>query len=341
VTASPPIQAPHEVAAAPRRTHRLIERLWPVVGVGAVVLCGWILFREVRHLSWADVAAALDDIPAHRWLLAFLSTAVAYAALAWYDRIALTHLGFRLSWRFISVVSFTTYALSHNIGMTMFSGAMVRYRAYSTKGLTLPDVGVLVAFCSFTFFLGTILLGGLVCVVDPALPRVVFEVPEGPVRMVGILMLALVALYLSGSALHLRPLRVWKFKLEYPRFGIALRQLCAGPLELLGAAGIIYCALPDAANPGFVVVLGIFLASFSAALVSHAPGGLGVLELVFVNAMPEVPQADVLAALLVFRLLYFILPLVFGVGAVAVFERNRLARARANRQSVGASAVRQ
>ena len=92
---------------------------------------------------------------------------LAYAALAWYDRIALKHLGFDLSWRFISAVSFTTYALSHNIGMTMFSGAMVRYRAYSTKGLTLADVGVLVAFCSFTFFLGTVLLGGLVCLIDP------------------------------------------------------------------------------------------------------------------------------------------------------------------------------
>ena len=81
-----------------------------------------------------------------------VSTVVAYSALAWYDRIALLHLGFQLSWRFISAVSFTTYALSHNIGMSMFSGAMVRYRAYSTKGLTFADVGVLVAFCSFTFF---------------------------------------------------------------------------------------------------------------------------------------------------------------------------------------------
>jgi uncharacterized membrane protein YbhN (UPF0104 family) len=116
-------------------------------------------------------------------------------------------------------------------------------------------------------------------------------------------------------------------RLAYPKPGIALRQLVAGPVELLGAAGIIYFALPAATNPGFVVVLGVFLASFSAALVSHAPGGLGVLELVFVNAMPEVPQAHVIAALLVFRLLYFILPLVVGIVAVALFERSRFRRA--------------
>lgn len=305
--------------------------MWAVIGIGAVLLSGWLLVREIHNLSWADVERALVAIPAHRWGLAAASTVVAYAALALYDRIALRHLGFALSWRFISAVSFTTYALSHNIGMTMFSGAMVRYRAYSTKGLTLADVGVLVAFCSFTFFLGTIFLGGLVCLINPDFPHALIELPRGVVRGAGLVMLGLAALYLAGSMLHLPPLRLPNLVLTYPKPDIACRQLVAGPLELLGAAGIIYCALPVAANPGFIVVLGIFLASFSAALVSHAPGGLGVLELVFVNAMPDVPQADVLAALLVFRLLYFILPLVIGIVAVIVFERKHLSHAMADK----------
>lgn len=312
----------------PHRAHGWAERIWPAVGLGAVVLSCWLLFREVRHLSWADIESALADIPAQRWVLAVVCTAVAYAALAWYDRIALTHLGFKLGWRFIAAVSFTSYALSHNIGMTMFSGGMVRYRAYSTRGLTLPDVGLLVAFCSFTFFLGTVLLGGVVCLIKPDIPHALFDVPHGAVRTIGLVMLGIVGLYVAGSALHLPPLRIWHYRLEYPRFGITLRQLVAGPLELLGAAGIIYCALPESVNPGFVVVLGVFLASFSTALLSHAPGGLGVLEFVFVNAMPDVPQADVIAALLVFRLLYFIVPLVIGIVAVLLFERDRITRAR-------------
>ena len=302
---------------------RLPDVVWTVVGIAAVLLSCSLLVREIHNLSWADVEAAIVAIPAFRWAFAGVSTVLAYAALAWYDRIALRHLGFDLSWRFISAVSFTTYALSHNIGMTMFSGAMVRYRAYSTKGLTLADVGVLVAFCSFTFFLGTILLGGLVCLIDPDFINTLIETPPGAVRALGIVLLGLVALYLAGSALHFPPLRFPNLRLSYPKPQIALRQLIAGPVELLGAAGIIYFALPAATNPGFVVVLGVFLASFSAALVSHAPGGLGVLELVFVNAMPEVPQAHVIAALLVFRLLYFIVPLMIGIVLVAIFERNR------------------
>ena len=145
-------------------------------------------------------------------------------------------------------------------------------------------------------------------------------------RIAGAVMLLAVAAYVAGSVLHFRPLVLGKFRLVYPRLGIALRQLAAGPLELLGAAGIIYCALPVDNNPGFLVVLGIFLASFSAALLSHAPGGLGVLELVFVEALQGVPKADVVAALLVFRLLYFIAPLCLGIVAAVLFERSRIVK---------------
>jgi uncharacterized membrane protein YbhN (UPF0104 family) len=92
---------------------------------------------------------------------------------------------------------------------------------------------------------------------------------------------------------------------------------------LIGAAGIIYSALPEVGNPGFVVVLGIFLVSFSAALISHAPGGLGVLELVFVMGLPEMDQADVIAALLVFRLFYLLIPLAIALLVIPIFERTQ------------------
>ena len=303
---------------------RYLNFLWPAIGLGAVVLSLWLLFRELRGMSLGDGESAFSAISAGRWMLAVASTLVAYLALAWYDRIALLHLGFKLPWSFISAVSFTTYALSHNIGMSMFSGAMVRYRAYSTKGLTITDVGILVAFCSFTFALGTVLLGGFVLLYEPEIIDRRFNGASLLARVGGGAMLAVVALYVVGAALQLRPLVIGRFKLVYPGLPIVGRQLLAGPLELMGAAGIIWCALPAETNPGFLIILGVFLASFSAALLSHAPGGLGVLELVFVNAMPQVPKADVVAALLVFRLLYLIIPLILGIVAVIVFERSRI-----------------
>lgn len=316
---------------------KLSEFIWPVIGLAAVVVSGYFLYQELKTTSISAIGDAILAIPPHRMVLAALSTLVAYAALAWYDRIALLHLGVRhISWLFVSLCSFTTYALSHNIGASVFSGALVRYRAYTAKGLTAAQVAVLVALCSFTFFLGTVLLGGLSLVIDPELlTRLEGRLPgfltdPKTALAVGASMLGFVALYVAGSILHLRPLHIRSFKLEYPRPGIMVRQLLAAPLELLGAAGIIYFALPDAMNPGFIPVLAIFLASFSVALASHAPGGLGVFEIVFITAMhiTDAAQKDaIIAAVIVFRIFYFWIPALISIVVVVVFERSRLAAA--------------
>ncbi len=309
-----------------------LEYIWPVVGLLAVVFSFWILYQELRWMSAQDIIDSLYAITPVQYALAFLSTIVAYWALAWYDRIALRHLGVKhISSVFVALSSFTTYALAHSIGASVFSGAMVRYRAYSSKGLSGAQIAVLVGLCSFTFVLGTIILGGIVLSVNPGvlmrLEELLPDILISPIaaRLLGIVMLGFVALYVLGSVLRMRPLTVRAFRLEYPRPEITVRQLIAAPLELLGAAGIIYFALPEFGNPGYFVVLAVFLASFSAALISHAPGGLGVFELVFITAMPDFPTDEVLAALLVFRLYYLLIPLALSLVVVSVFERRRLA----------------
>ena len=96
-----------------------------------------------------------------------------------------------------------------------------------------------------------------------------------------------VAAYVFGSWLHLKPLKLGSFELYYPRLPIVARQLVVGPAEILAAAAIIHFALPAAGHPGYLVVLGVFLVAFAAAQISHAPGGLGVFEIVFLAGMPE------------------------------------------------------
>jgi uncharacterized membrane protein YbhN (UPF0104 family) len=302
---------------------RLHDVAWPIIGLGAVAVSSWLLFKDLRGLSLASLKSALFSISPARWLTAIGSTSLAYAALAWYDRIALLHLGRRIGWRYVAVTSFTTYALAHNIGASVLSGAVVRYRAYSEKGLSVGEIGVLVAFCSFTFALGAAMVGGLCLLFHPELAERFAGAPLWLGQAVGAALVAAPSFYAVGALLHFPPLAIGPFRLVYPRPPIAARQLLAGPLELIGAAGIIYFALPPTANPGFVVVLGVFVASFSVALLSHAPGGLGVLEFTFLRAMPDAPQANVVAALLVFRLLYLILPLVFALIVVLDYERKR------------------
>jgi uncharacterized membrane protein YbhN (UPF0104 family) len=297
---------------------------WPVVGLGAVAFSIYLLYHELRGVSLAELKASFGAISAKNWALCIASTFVAYAALAGYDRIALQHLGRRVSWVFITLVSFTTYALSHNIGASVFSGAVVRYRAYATKGLSAAEIGVLIAFCSFTFVFGVIFLTGLVLVIEPEITeRFVDVLPADFSRGTGFILLALVVLYVLGSARARKPLTLRGFSIHYPKLPVVLQQMVIGPLEIMGAAGIVYFALPELGNPGYLVVLGIFLISFSIALLSHAPGGLGVLELVFVLGLPEMDPAAVVAALLVFRLLYLIVPFMIAIVLVLVFEHSR------------------
>ena len=307
-----------------RRRMTLRRYFWPAVGLSAVAFSLWLLYGELRGISLDDVGDGLAAIPAHRWMLSTLCALAAYAALSGYDHIALLHIGKRVSWPFVTLCSFTTYALSHNIGGSVFSGAVIRYRAYGTRGLTGQDVGILVAVCWITFVLSTLLVCGIVLVVEPHLLDRFSGIGYEPLSAgAGLTMLILVAAYAFGSWLQLRPLKIRNFQLHYPRLTIVARQLIIGPIELLAAAAIVFFALPDAGNPGYLVVLGIFLVSFSIAQISHAPGGLGVFEVVFLAGLSDMDRVGVIAALLAFRLLYLIIPLLLALVVVVFFERSQ------------------
>jgi uncharacterized membrane protein YbhN (UPF0104 family) len=333
---------------------KYLDYLWPLIGLVAVIWSVDLLWEKLKAEAGTDAAvqAMLDQgglwenigivatrigqkiavIPGAAFFHAGLATLVAYAALAWYDRIALLHLRKEkgISWAYISLCSFVTYALSHNIGASVFSGGMVRLRAYTAKGLTAAEVAVLVALCSFTFAFGTILLLAFVLLIEPEILRPLtrlsswFAIGDNTARWIGVGLLAFAALYTIGSWLKFKPLRVGKLEIIYPRLPIVFRQYLAAPLELAGAAGIIYFALPEQGNPGFLIVLGAFLLSFSAGLLSQVPGGVGVMEAVFLAVMPGVPAPAVFAALLIWRLFYLILPLVISLPVVVAFERTQL-----------------
>ncbi len=347
---------------------KYLDYLWPLIGLVAVIWSIDLLWDKLKaealtneamnarleHAGlWDSIAIVAGGIGEKIALIspaaffhAGLATLVAYAALAWYDRIALLHLGKEkgISWPYISLCSFVTYALSHNIGASVFSGGMVRYRAYHAKGLTGAEIAVLVALCSFTFAFGTILLLGLVLIGEPQILRPLhrlsqwFGIGDSQARLIGFGLLAFCVLYTIGSWLRFKPLKIGKFELVYPRLPIVARQYLAAPLELMGAAGIIYFALPDQGNPGFFIVLGAFLISFSAGLLSQVPGGVGVMEAVFLAVMPGVPAPAVFAALLIWRLFYLILPLVLSLPIVLAFERAQLRKALAHEIQIKAQA---
>ena len=185
-------------------------------------------------------------------------------------------------WLFISPCSFTTYALSHNIGGSVISGAVIRYRAYGSKGLTAAEVGVLVAICWFTF----VPRDGLSRQPAPlpARPR------HPPLRRrcrrwasrsawasSGSLF---VALYVFGSWLHLKPLNLGRSICIIRASASCCGSCTVGPAGAPGGRLDHLFRAAGSSNPGYLVVLGVFIISFSVAQLSHAPGGLGVFEFV-------------------------------------------------------------
>lgn len=302
----------------------LKDYLWAAVGLVAVAVAVWVLYHELSGISLDDVWDSLSAIPLSDWLLAAGGALVAYGALAVYDHLALKHIGKRVSWLFVTLCSFTTYALSHNIGGSVVSGAVIRYRAYGSRGLTGQEVGILVAFCFVTFILAAALVGGVVFLIEPSIIDRFVDFQGLPVKIskgTGLLLLAGIGLYVLGSFLRLRPFTIGGARLEYPRPGLVAQQLLVGPIEIIGAAAIIYFALPEVGNPGFIVVLGVFVVAFSLATSTHAPGGLGVFEVVMLTGLSDMDTAGVVAALVVFRLYYYIVPLALALVFVLVFER--------------------
>lgn len=302
---------------------KIKQFIWPFIGILAMLVSIRILYIKLSAISFNDVLERLSNLNAQQWLLACSCSLLAYAALAGYDRIALQHLGHKISWIFIAICSFTTYALSHNIGASVFSGAVVRYRAYKMKGLNGTEIAILVGFCSFTFVIGTILLFGIVLILQPEIITLIHnELPEWLGTTIGAILLGCIALYTFGSWLQLKPLHLGKkIQLSYPRLKIVIQQLLISPLELLAAAGIIYAVLPHNTDVHFISVLGVFLTSFTITLLSNAPaGGIGVLEALFITGMPNINPTDVIAALIVFRILYLIIPLIISLFVVAIFE---------------------
>ena len=352
-----PIQEPRRASVCREgNVKRIKDFIWPAIGLIAVVWSVRLLYFKLQSEVatdpavkalldaagvWGDIrviasviAAKLTGLPASAYVMAGLSTLLAYAALAWYDRIALLHINRQrgISLLYVAICSFVTYALSHNIGASVVSGGMVRFRAYTAKGLTPAEVAVLVGLCSFTFGFGTVLLLGLVLTYEPEILAPLSSLSESFAigttagRWIGMALLAFCAHYVVGAWRHLPPFKIGRFELVYPRMPIVARQLVAAPMELIGAAGIIYFALAHE-DVSFMLVLGAFLLSFSAGLLSQVPGGVGVMEAVFLAVMPQVPATSVFAALLIWRLFYLILPLILSLPVVLLFERSQLGKA--------------
>jgi phosphatidylglycerol lysyltransferase len=200
------------------------------------------------------------------------------------------------------------------------SGGSVRYRLYSVMGLSAADIGWLIGFCSMTFALGAMTLGGLSLVFEAGSSATLLHLPPGPACAAGWALLALVGAYLGVAAVRRRPLAIGSWSLTLPRLPTAAAQLLAGCLDLLFAGAALYVMLPEGHGVSFAAFAGLYSVAVAAGAVSNVPGGLGVFETAIVALMPQLAAPALLGSVLAYRAIYYLLPFALALAGLVAGE---------------------
>lgn len=300
---------------------RLLHGLAPLVGLLLFTIALWMLHHTLRNYHYHDVIRSLQELPISRIMTALALTALNYAALTAYDTLAVRYIQHPLSYGKIAFASFIGYVFSHNIGLSILGGSAVRYRLYSAWGLSTLEITKVVAFCTLTFWLGLFTTGGATFLLEPTEIPDLLRLPFSSIRPVGVLLLILVGGYLLWSTFRKRPLSIRGWEFSAPRLTIALPQTAVSAVDWALAGGVFYALLPPSANLSYPSVLSVFLLAQIAGLISHVPGGLGVFEAVVLHLLsPTISASSVLGSLLVYRVIYYLLPLVLGAALLGTHE---------------------
>lgn len=312
--------------AVPAWRRALGARVGVLLGV---VVCGLALVALSQLLAefrFGEVVAHLEALPAAAVAGAVALSALSYLTLAGYDLSALHYVGARLPLRTVLYASFTGYAISNNLGFTLLSGGSVRYRVYSAAGLPGPAVARIVLFCSATFAVGVCVVGSAGLLLQPAAAAALLHLPALAVRAIALLLIAALAAALALPLLVRGGVRLGRWTVELPSPRLVVVQMLISSADILMTAGILYVLLPDH-DVGFAAFIGIYSAALLAGFASHVPGGIGVFEsIVLLGLSAWMPVSGVLGALVVYRVVYYLLPLGLATLLLAGAELAELRR---------------
>jgi uncharacterized membrane protein YbhN (UPF0104 family) len=287
-----------------------LRHLPAVLGVALLVGAVYVVQREFRHLRLKDIGAALQAIPLYALALSFACTVLSYFVLTFYDRLGTIYAGRRVSYGKVAFASFCAYALSHNLGFAAVSGAAVRYRLYAHWGLTPLQIGKTVAFCSLTFGLGGMVLGGMILFWEPhAVPFFGDHLPHLAMQAIGALFWGVVLLYVTLSRVMQR-IRLFGHEIELPGWRMAIVQVLLATVDVAVTATIFFVLLPSVTGLTWLIFLGVYLSSYAAGLLANLPGGIGVFDTAMLFGLsPFIAAPRIVGAIFVFRLYYYVIPL--------------------------------
>ena len=279
-------------------------------------LIAWLLVNQARSIDWQEVFDAMRALPGATLLLAGVLAASSFAIYSTYDLLGRHLTRHPLGAGTVMGVTFISYAFNLNLG-SLVGGVAFRYRLYSRLGLSNGTITRVLGFSMLTNWLGYLLVAGAVFCFWPLVLPAGWRIDNTGLRILGAVLLLLAAAYLVLCAFasgHV--FRIHRHSFKVPTLRMALLQLAMSCLNWSLIGGVIWVLLQgQVAYPSMLAVL---LVAAVAGVITHVPAGLGVLEAVFIALLSDqVPQGKLLGVLLVYRGLYYLLPL--GIATLAYF----------------------
>jgi len=301
---------------------------WKPWLIGAVVIViTALLVHTLRGLllefSYGDLLDAIRATDGSALGLALLATLVSFLALTGYDSSSLRYVGAPVSYRVAAQTSFIAYALSNTVGLGVLTGGAVRLRLYGAAGVEAGAISRAIAFNAVAFMLGISVVGAAALLWGATSVAPALRIPA-PILQVGASLILAGATFLIILCRDGRERRLFgRFTLRLPSASLALQQLLISAVDIAATAAVLWFLLPTGAID-FPAFVGFFAIAVVAGVLSHVPGGLGVFEAVMLLALREhVPAESLAAALILYRLIYYVLPLLVALALLTVHEVRR------------------
>lgn len=307
-------------------TRALKERVgWNGVGLAIslliIVISSVTLFRLLRDIEVEKVLVAVQATSIQMIFMAGGFVAAGYVTLTFYDFFSLRTIGRNeVPYRIAALASFTSYSIGHNLGATVFTGGVVRFRIYSAWGLSVVEVAKIAFVTGLTFWLGNTFLLGIGVAYAPEVASAVDQLPPWLNRVIALAGLAVIVGYIIWLLPRPRVIGRDAWQITLPNAQLTLVQIGIGILDLGSAALAVYTLLPADPSIGFIALLVTFVIATLLGFLSHAPGSLGVFDAAMLVGLLQFEKEELLASLLIFRVLYFVLPLFLAVLVLGIRE---------------------
>lgn len=296
----------------------------PIIILVLLALSAAVLHRELKNFHYHDITARARAIPMASLWAAGLLTVLSYLVLPSYDYLGLTYAGKRLPIPKVVFASNIAYGLSHTLGFPLVTGGSVHYRFWSSWGLTNEEIARAASFSAATFIVGCTFLSGAALLLEPVSFGTVVGLPDWLFRPLGVACLVAVGAYVAVSVFRRAPIRIraWQFPSPSPRFAIA--QIVVSSIDWTIAGAVLYALLPHHVGIGFWPLIGAYILAHAAGLVTHIPGGLGVFEtLMLLFLRPYMPADEILATLVMYRGIYYLIPFALAIAMIIGSEMHR------------------